>query len=69
MTDVFPWELINPNDTLQDPVFVSAGTDDYRLSGSSPLIDRGMPGSIYNDTDASRNDMGAYGGPDPLPYP
>jgi parallel beta-helix repeat protein len=64
-----PWYLINPNDTLEDPLFVAPGSDDYRLGGSSPLIDRGCPLATYNDTDTSRNDMGAYGGPDPLPYP
>ncbi|MBW2171412.1 MAG: hypothetical protein JRF69_05425, partial [Deltaproteobacteria bacterium] len=64
-----PWSLINPNDTLEDPVFENPGSGDYRLQGSSPLIDRGHPDVSYNDTDLSRNDMGAYGGPDPLPFP
>jgi hypothetical protein len=43
-----------------DPVFVD--TTDYRLDAASPLVDAGDPSSSYNDTDGSRNDIGAYGG-------
>jgi len=43
----------------EDPLF----TDDYELQGNSPCIDAGNPDSQYNDPDGSRNDMGAYGGP------
>jgi len=61
-------ELINPNDTLEDPLFVLPAAPNYILQGGSPLVDRGCPNAIYNDIgDGSRNDMGAYGGPDPLP--
>jgi len=62
-----PWFLINPNDTLEDPLFVLPVAPNYILQGGSPLVDRGCPLAIYNDVGGSRNDMGAYGGPDPLP--
>jgi parallel beta-helix repeat protein len=44
-----------------DPVFVGSG--DYHLQNGSPCIDAGNPSGTYNDADGSRNDMGAYGGP------
>jgi len=37
---------------------------DFRLQPVSPCIDKGNPDSESNDPDDSRNDMGAYGGPD-----
>jgi parallel beta-helix repeat protein len=43
-----------------DPLFSGA---DYRLGSGSPCINTGNPDSQYNDTDNSRNDMGAWGGP------
>jgi len=43
------------------PQFVGAG--DYHLKPTSPCIDAGDPNPIYSDPDGSRNDMGAYGGP------
>jgi hypothetical protein len=36
---------------------------DYRLQLGSPVIDAGDPAGPYQDTDGSRNDMGAFGGP------
>ena len=48
------------NDT-NNPNFVSES--DCHLSAGSPCIDAGNPGSIYNDSNGSRNDQGAYGGP------
>ncbi|MBS3740809.1 MAG: T9SS type A sorting domain-containing protein [Candidatus Cloacimonetes bacterium] len=61
---------INANPQFVDP---SAGngsdfnglTADWSLASGSPAINAGDPDSIYNDTDGSRNDMGAYGGPEP----
>jgi hypothetical protein len=35
-----------------------------QLAGNSPCVDAGNPAAQYNDLDGSRNDMGAYGGPD-----
>jgi hypothetical protein len=45
-----------------DPLFVD--TDDYRLGDGSPARDAGHPGPLYFDPDETRNDMGAYGGPE-----
>jgi hypothetical protein len=38
--------------------------DDLSLSGSSSLTDAGNPASAYYDADGSRNDIGAFGGPE-----
>jgi hypothetical protein len=45
--------------------FTNDGTenDDFTLSSGSPAINAGNPSATYNDTDGTRNDMGAYGGP------
>ena len=45
-----------------DPGFAS--NDDLRLSFNSPCIDAGNPDSLFNDIDGTRNDQGAFGGPD-----
>lgn len=51
-----------------DPAFASAtgdwATDDLRLLPRSPAVDAGDAAARYNDADGTRNDMGAYGGPD-----
>jgi len=44
-----------------DPLFVSS--TDFHLSEDSPCIDNGNPAPEYNDFNGSRNDQGAYGGP------
>ncbi|RLI03655.1 hypothetical protein DRO38_02470, partial [Candidatus Bathyarchaeota archaeon] len=49
-----------------DPLFRNVDRGDFRLTDDSPCKDAGPPNSLYNDLDGSRNDMGAYGGPDPL---
>lgn len=46
-----------------DPMFVSSELENYHLQTGSPCIDAGHPDPQYNDIDGSRNDMGAYGGP------
>ncbi|MHC4661693.1 MAG: hypothetical protein ACYS8W_08380 [Planctomycetota bacterium] len=38
-------------------------TPDLHLRSYSQCIDAGDPDPSYNDRNASRNDMGAYGGP------
>ena len=53
-------------DIQADPKFVNTDRGDFRLAENSPCIDAGDPDSIYNDVDGSRNDMGAFGGPDPI---
>ena len=57
----------------EDPLFMapSAGNGiafnglnaHWWLQEGSPCIDAGDPDAMYNDPDGSRNDMGAYGGP------
>jgi hypothetical protein len=49
----------------EDPRFVNASQDDYRLRPDSPLIDTGDPDLALRDRDGSRGDIGAYGGPPP----
>jgi hypothetical protein len=46
-----------------DPVFENTATSDFHLQPTSPCIDVGNAGAVYNDPDGTRNDMGAYGGP------
>jgi len=47
----------------EDPLFRAEEREDFRLSPGSPCIDAGDPDPQYNDPDGSRNDIGAYGGP------
>jgi hypothetical protein len=51
-------QLTNPNDILADPLFVDRDNDDYHLQDSSPAKNAGDDG----------NDMGAYGGSDPIDW-
>ncbi|MDP8269180.1 MAG: right-handed parallel beta-helix repeat-containing protein [Candidatus Tenebribacter davisii] len=56
-----------------EPLFISPSDGDgsgydgltanWSLQTGSPCIDAGNPDAMYNDVDGSRNDMGAYGGP------
>jgi hypothetical protein len=52
-----------------DPLFV--GADDYRLGAESAARNAGDPDPLLADPDGSRNDPGAFGGPEgdwtPLP--
>ncbi len=45
-----------------DPLFVTP--DEVRLDQFSPAIDAGNPATEFNDADGTRNDQGAFGGPD-----
>lgn len=51
-------------DVLRDPEFVDPEAGDFRLADGSPCIDAGDPDDELNDTDGTRNDLGAYGGPE-----
>ncbi len=48
----------------ENPLFVDVSSDDYRLTNSSICIDAGDPNTSSNDSDGTRNDMGAFGGPE-----
>ena len=52
----------------EDPLFVDISESDYLLRPESPCIDAGDSLNVYNDADNSRNDMGIYGGPDPIQF-
>ena len=47
-----------------DPLFTDPENGDFYLKPDSPCIDAGNPDPIYQDPDGTRNDMGAYGGPE-----
>ena len=63
----------------EDPMFVApsegngVGFDglnaDWRLQDASLCVDAGNPDAMYNDPDGTRNDMGAYGGPEAAATP
>ncbi len=47
-----------------DPLFADPENGDFRLMPGSPCIDTGNLNQVYDDTDGSRSDMGAFGGPE-----
>lgn len=55
-----------------NPLFIDAVNGNYALQSASPCKNAGSPGPADNDPDGTRNDMGAFGGPDAAsfwPYP
>lgn len=50
-----------------DPLFKDMTGGNLQLAYGSPCIDAGDTNPVYNDPDGTRNDMGAYGGPNALP--
>lgn len=60
-TNIFQqYNYLDP-DSL-NPLFIS--TTDLHLQENSPCKNEGNPAPEFNDWDGSRNDQGAYGGPD-----
>ncbi|MDD3374911.1 MAG: C25 family cysteine peptidase, partial [Candidatus Omnitrophica bacterium] len=51
------------NNINVNPEFIDPNNSNFHLAETSPCVDAGDPDPIYNDLDGSRNDMGAYGGP------
>jgi len=50
------------NDISEDPKFIDTDTGNYTLKFDSPCINTGILGE-YIDPDGTRNDIGAYAGP------
>ena len=48
---------------VSNPLFVDPENSNFRLEAESPAINSGHPGNEYKDSNGSRNDMGAFGGP------
>ena len=48
-----------PGTIYLSPQFIDTLFGDYGLLSTSPCIDAGDPGSVYNDPDGTRNDIGA----------
>ena len=57
--------LSGTGNVASDPRLVDADAGDFHLTDIySPAIDAGDPETRYDDVDGTRNDIGAYGGPD-----
>ena len=59
-TNIFEQYNFLAPDSLS-PLFISS--TDFHLQNNSPCKDAGNPSPEFNDSDGSRNDQGAYGGP------
>jgi hypothetical protein len=55
-------------DISQNPLFIDSTNGNFALQSSSTCKNAGRTGSADADPDGSRNDMGAYGGPDAAPF-
>ncbi|MCH9031404.1 MAG: right-handed parallel beta-helix repeat-containing protein, partial [candidate division Zixibacteria bacterium] len=49
-----------PNGVIAEPLFFNPEFGDYRIYWNSPAIDAGDPAAGFNDTDGTRNDIGAF---------
>jgi len=52
---------LDTSNLFDDPLFVD--TLEYKLFLESPCVNSGLPDSVYNDIDGTRNDIGLLGGP------
>lgn len=57
------WTYGGTGNISSDPQLVDPEGGDFHLQPDSPCIDAGDSSPQFNDSDGSRNDMGAYGGP------
>lgn len=58
------WDGSGTGNVSRDPQFTDPAVGDFTLKATySGCIDAGYPSSLWNDTDGSRNDQGAFGGP------
>jgi hypothetical protein len=55
--------LAEPTNLFDSPMLDPMGNPPYSLIVGSPALDAGNPDQAYIDTDGTRNDLGAYGGP------
>lgn len=60
-------DTVDATNIRVDPQFKNLSKGDLHLQPASACRNAGNPSAQYNDPDGSRNDIGAYGGPDPLP--
>ena len=51
-------------DISLNPRFIDENSGNFALRSDSPCIDAGRAGASHNDPDGTRNDMGAFAGPD-----
>jgi hypothetical protein len=58
----------NHGNIRDEPLFEDITQNNFILMSGSPCINTGDSLNIYNDTDNSRNDMGIFGGPDPIQF-
>lgn len=55
---------LDDSEIAENPRFIDKDNGNYILKSDSPCIDSGRPSEVYNDPDGTRNDMGAFAGPD-----
>lgn len=56
--------LYDSTNITVDPALADIMFSDFSLLPGSPAIDAGDPDPAFNDPDGTRNDMGAFGGPE-----
>ncbi|MFA6979901.1 MAG: cohesin domain-containing protein [Ignavibacteriaceae bacterium] len=66
MWSTYPTYITGTANKFLNPLFVNQDVQNYRLLSNSPCKDAGNPFVGFNDQDGTRNDMGAFGGPDPI---